>query len=181
MLCESEAVRLLDSLSKGRQEDPIIDLNKLTLAARAAFVAAIPGSNLDSPSEGGPFQQVIGAIQSVLEGVSKEAVSCYGLVVKAQRRWVVFDPFAVDNFYDADEIALLESYVGDRVYPFAVLSLSHAFLTSTGRVIVLDRDWLFYCVLRDLYAFLNWLFAEDDSFLSEHRELSPAERPEGLG
>jgi len=94
---------------------------------------------------------------------------------------VNFDPMAVVNYYDSEDVALLESYVGERLYPLAELSCAYAFLTETGRVIVVDSDWLFFHTLRDIHALLNWLFGEDTACIDETRQLSPSERPGGFG
>lgn len=154
----------------------MIDLSKLTPAAKIALEKAVQCKTTCASSQGA-FPQWIGSFQSVLEAVSPAAASCYGLAITSERRGIFFDPAAVSNFFGTDEIALLESYVGERVYPLGVLDCAYAFLTDTGRVIRLDRDWLFFCVYRDIYALLNWIFTQDATYIDEQREFSPSERP----
>lgn len=159
----------------------MLDPEKLKPQALAALV----GSGWSHSRRAEAFSQASllwpGIQQAIPDNVSQLIENFSGLMLVHRSRWFHCFPVEVVKYFELADVELLESYVGERVYPLGTSSCSYLTVTESGRIVYVDSDWLAIHTFCDFSSMLNWLFAGDVSSVEHIRQLALEERPEGFG
>jgi hypothetical protein len=101
-----------------------------------------------------------------LSEAAKELLSeLSGLKITAEANWMFFDVLQVASAFTKRDVSILEKKLHEKICPVAVTSSAYVFVGSTGKLFVLDQDWLFIRIARNIEELLTSMMSRGASAL----------------
>lgn len=99
-----------------------------------------------------------------------------GVSISTKANWMLFDVPQVAGALTKRDISILEKKLQDKICPLAITSSAYVFVGSTGKLFVLDQDWLFVGIAQNFKDLFTSMMVRGPSVL-ETVTLAVQERP----